>query len=208
VFIRSKRARVTAVALALLVLAGCSEETPGTAGPSVSGSTTDQPTSSTSKGSQAEAPAVKNPLHATKFVANPCLAVSPDQLQQFKTSKLGERYDSGDGVACIWQLGTDGMTTGSVSFFPTITNGLTQVYKQNATNFFKDGYFSPLEVDGYPAAYNEVADNRDGGQCNLSVGISDQSIFSVLIQGQENTDGCKAALNLAKAALKTIQGGQ
>jgi hypothetical protein len=151
---------------------------------------------------------VKNPLNATKFIANPCLTLTQDQIQQFAGSTSGERKDSNDGVGCLWHLGDDKLTGASVSFIPTVTNGLTQIYQQNAANFFKEGYFSPLDIDGYPAAYNEVADNRTHGRCGLTIGFSDQSIFSVLIQGHPNTDGCKAAVNIAQAALQTIQGSQ
>jgi hypothetical protein len=95
-----------------------------------------------------------------------------------------------------------------VSFIPSITNGLTNVYQQNAANFYKNGYFVPVEVDGYPAAYNEIVDLRSDGHCGLTIGYSDQSIFAVLVQGRTGTDGCKAALNVAKAVLHTVQGGQ
>jgi hypothetical protein len=208
VFIHATRARATATVLAMLALAGCSKETSGSPGPSNVGSTASQLASSSPGGNLPRAPAVKNPLNAAKFISNPCLTVTQSQIQQFGSSEPGESTGSGVGAGCLWHLGQDGLTGVSVSFIPEITDGLTHIYKQNAANFFKDGYFSPLDISGYPAAYNEVADNRNGGQCGLTVGFSDQSIFSVLIQGHPNTDGCKAAVNITKAALQTIQGSQ
>ena len=151
---------------------------------------------------------MKTPLNAAKFIADPCLTLTQTQVQGFEGSWPGEPAGTSVGVGCLWHFGANKLTGASVSFLPEITDGLTRIYRQNAADFYKDGYFSPLEIMGYPATYNEVADNRAGGQCGLTVGISDQSVFSVLVQGPAKTDGCKAAVNIAKAALQTIQGSQ
>jgi hypothetical protein len=95
-----------------------------------------------------------------------------------------------------------------VSFFPKIPNGLSHIYQLNAANIYKSGYFTPLEVNGYPAAYADLVDGRSQGNCGLKVGVSDQSYFDVLIQGRDTDDVCKAAENVAKAVLTTIQAGQ
>ena len=204
--IRKKLSLAAATALAALALAGCSQTTIGNANP-----TTVAPSSATVSApsqSSAKAPAVKTPLNASKFVRDPCLTLTQAQQQQFEGTKPGTRTDSDSGVGCAWNLGANGSTGTGVNFVPSVTNGLTHLYEQNSAGFFKSGYFQPTEVEGYPAAYNEVADNRTGGQCGLSVGISDNIFFDVLIQGRTGTDGCKAALNVAKAVLHTVQGGQ
>jgi hypothetical protein len=206
VLIRKKLCLAAATALAALALAGCSQTTIGSANPT----TVAPPSATVSAPSQssAKAPAVKTPLNASKFVRDPCLTLTQAQQQQFEGTKPGTRTDSDSGVGCAWNLGANGSTGTGVNFVPSVTNGLTHLYEQNSAGFFKSGYFQPIEVEGYPAAYNEVADNRTGGQCGLSVGISDNTYFDVLIQGRTGTDGCKAALNVAKAVLHTVQGGQ
>jgi hypothetical protein len=95
-----------------------------------------------------------------------------------------------------------------VAFYPGFQNGLGHFYEQNAANFFTKGYFEPLEIDGYPAAYHDIIDLRSKGNCSLAVGVSDKSTYNVLIQWQPGNDACKAAENVAKAVLTTIQKGQ
>jgi hypothetical protein len=206
VLIRKKLSLAAATALAALALAGCSQITTGSANP-----TTVAPSSTTGSApsqSSAKAPAVKTPLNASKFVGDPCLTLTQAQQQQFEGTKPGRRVDGAYGVGCAWNFAGNGSTGTSVGFVATVTNGLTHLYEQNSAGFFKSGYFQPIEVEGYPAAYNDVADNRTGGQCGLSVGISDTTYFDVLIQARTGTDGCKDALTVAKAVLHTIQGGQ
>lgn len=200
----TKCASSAGIILTVLAVAGCSKNAP--VSPSVVTSTQSPPSSTVSK--QVVAPQVKNPLDASKFIADPCLSLTQSQQQQFEGTKSGMRSDSDNGVGCFWNFGANGSAITSVSFIPKVTDGLTHTYQQNAANFFDHGYFVPVDVDGYPAAYNELIDRRSGGQCGLTVGVSDQSIFAVLIQGRPNTDGCKAAMNVAKAVLQTIRGGQ
>jgi hypothetical protein len=189
VLIRKKLCLAAATALAALALAGCSQTTIGSANP-----TTVAPSSATVSApsqSSAKAPAVKTPLNASKFVGDPCLTLTQAQQQQFEGTKPGRRVDGAYGVGCAWNFGANASTGTSVGFVTTVTNGLTHLYEQNSAGFFKSGYFQPIDVEGYPAAYNEVADNRTGGQCGLSVGISDNIFFDVLIQGRTGTDGCR-----------------
>jgi hypothetical protein len=205
VLIRKKLTFAAATALAALALAGCSQTTAGSANP-----TTVAPSSATGSApsqSSAKAPAVKTPLDASKFVGDPCLTLTQAQQQQFEGTEPGTRTDSDSGVGCAWNFGANGSTGTGVNFVPKVTNGLTRLYEQNSAGFFKKGYFQPAEVEGYPAVYNEVADNRPS-QCGLSVGISDTTYFDVLIQGRTGTDGCKSALTVATAVLHTILGAQ
>jgi hypothetical protein len=207
VLIYKKTARNAAVILALFAAAGCSQETTGS--PNPDGNTTPPPLSSSGQAdSQVKAPSVATPLNVSKFAQDPCLSLTQTQVQGFQGSTPGSRADSDKGVGCFWNLGANGSASTTVSFIPKVTNGLTNTYQQNAAKFFEHGYFEPVEVEGYPAAYNEVVDQRSSGQCSLTVGVSDQSIFTVFIQGRAGTDGCKAALNVGKEVLHTIQGGQ
>jgi hypothetical protein len=155
-----------------------------------------------------KAPTVKHPLDDSKFVADPCATLNQSQLQYFGVSGEGRRSEDSNGVGCLWSFGATGKTSVGVSFVPQVKTGLSNTYQLNAAGVYKNGYFDPIEVDGYPAVYNFVGDLRPQGSCDLDVGISDQAFFGVHVLGQPGTDGCKAALSVAKAALQTIQGGQ
>ena len=205
------RFATTAGAVAIVALAAaCTSESPGTATPvGTSSSSSATAPESTTLGGGAEAPKVTHPLNAEKFVANPCSVLTQPQLTHFAVTGQGEQKTDSNGPRCQWTSGSAGSSTGITAFFtPAITNGLDNAYQLHKAGTYKDGYFDPLEVAGYPAVLNGLVDDRKEGHCTVTVGLSDQSIFSVAIQGQSGTDGCKAATNVAKAALQTIQGGQ
>jgi hypothetical protein len=197
------RAALTAAALcSVLVLPGCTTETPGN--PSAMSTPAAPPS-----GDSTSAPEVTKPLDGSKFSADPCSTLNAVQLTGFGISNPGKKSSDNAGTTCHWDSGSAGATTGvAVIFTPSVTTGLSNAYALNAAGTYRGGYFVPVEVSGYPAAYNSLADDRSAGMCSLTVGISDQSIFSVFIQGRAGTDGCKAAENVAEAVLQTMQGGQ
>lgn len=199
-------------ATALAALAGCTQQTPGTAGP-----TTSQPSASSTNGSQeptdstngaAKAPAVKKPLNVAKFVADPCLILTQQQQQEFIPARPGERNDDSISVGCHWQFGENNDISVGIGFIRDQTDGLSRIYAGNADRSYKDGYFEPTEVSGFPAVFSAPVDERKVGTCNINVGVSDQIFFGLLIQGTPGTDACRRATNVAKAAIETIQGGQ
>ena len=195
-----------ALTLATLTLSACSDPVPGTSIPATTGSA---PTSgSASKPESPRAPRVQRPLNAAKFQADPCRSLTSSQLGNFGIKGAGERTDRANVVVCTWT--STGAATGTVgvSYTPAITTGLSNTYQLNESGAYKEGYFSPSDVNEYPAVYADTADDRSKGGCHLVVGISDQASFGVSIEGQPGTDGCKAAANVAKAVLQTIQEGQ
>jgi hypothetical protein len=208
VLIKAKPAQAAIVALALFAVTGCSQETTGIAGPATGETTLTPPAPSSTVGDQAKAPTVKKPLDASKFIADPCLVLTQTQIQTLEGSKPGTRTDSQNGPGCQWNFTSDGSAVTGVNFVPAVTDGLSQIYQQNAAKFFKDGYFEPVEIEGYPAAYNSLVEDRASGNCGLAVGISDQILFGVLVQWRPGQEACKGALNVAKEVLHTIQGSQ
>ncbi|WP_370947191.1 DUF3558 domain-containing protein [Amycolatopsis sp. cg5] len=190
----------------LLVLTGCTQQAPGTASGVLTPSST-AAGSPTPSGDEVKAPPVKKtPLDVAKFVADPCVSLTEQQLQGMGSTAPGSRNDLSPAVACHFKLG--GEATAGVGFLPTITSGLTQEYQKNATGWYKTGYFEPTEIEGYPAVQANIADQRADGNCGVLVGVSDQSYFSVYLQGPAGKDACKAATNVAKAVLETIKGSQ
>lgn len=203
---------VATVLLATLAVTSCSPETNGTPNPTSAPASSTKasvggPTSPLSN--EAKAPSVANPLKSDKFLANPCSMLTEPQLQEFQAQGPGKQEESDIGIRCTWDFGPNKAINGSAGFIPSITDGLSNAYGQNAAGWYKDGYFEPAEVDGYPAVYQSVSDQRSNGVCGMLLGISNQTVIQTLIQRVgTGGDACKNVLNLTKAALKTIKEGQ
>ncbi|WP_158880631.1 DUF3558 domain-containing protein [Amycolatopsis anabasis] len=212
--IRKTCSWIPVAAVALLVLASCSRENPGKANPSGSaspsenGSASSQVVPGKDDEGRSKAPVVQSPLDGSKFIADPCLSLTQSQLQRFEVSQQGQRSEDQNGVGCRWRFGSEGATSAAVSYLPKVENGLSNLYALNDSGFWRDGYFEPTEVEGYPAVYNSVADQRAQGSCGMAVGINDRLMFSVLISDRPGRDVCKAAGNFATAVVQTIKGGQ
>lgn len=191
--------KLAVVAVGLLALAGCTQQAPGTA----NGVSTPPSAASSSSASGAVAPAVKTPLSVSKFAADPCAALTQQQLAALGSTTPGNRNDLPPSVACHFELG--GGAGVGVTFYPTITTGLTWMYEKRAAGDY--GFFEPSEVDGFPAVQMDIADLRARGNCGMAVGVSNEAFFDVHIQGPAGRDACKAATNVAKAVLATIKGG-
>ena len=208
----SKTAIALSTLLVVTTLAGCTEEATGTPTPattavpsSASGQPSPAPTGTS--GSPLSAPQVKQPLKADKFIANPCLSLDENQAQSFKINGPGQ-VDQTIAPGCLWRAGGDSSVSISVTFMTVVKNGLSNLYNQKAAGWYKNGYFEESEISGYPAVLNDSSDRRPAGSCVLSVGITDQLFFSVLIQARAGDNVCKAANNVAEATLKTIRENQ
>ncbi|WP_329068611.1 DUF3558 domain-containing protein [Amycolatopsis sp. NBC_01480] len=195
----------SAASVGVVLVGGCSGSTPGTANPAPPGVSQSGP--STSTGSQnVEAPKVSTPLTVDKFLADPCSMLTPTQLSTMQLSQ--PKADSASsGIGCGWRFG-DGYTAVSASFLTTVKDGLTNAYRQKGTGYYKDGYFEPTVVSGFPAVLANTADRRDQGQVTMLVGLSDQTEMLVLIQGTPGSNATTAATNVTKAILSTVQGAQ
>ncbi|OZM75085.1 hypothetical protein CFN78_02610 [Amycolatopsis antarctica] len=195
-----------------LVLAGCGS-TPGQAvlppqEASSSGAESSSPAPGQITGDPA--PKVATPLDPAKFLADPCAVLTPEQLQRFVITKPPRpKGVSGSGnPGCQWTAGRDYEdATIGINFDQSTGDGLQRLYDLDASGQWKDGYFEPMELGGYPAAFVSIDDARPTGDCDLAVAITDQLVFVAGVIGRPGTDGCKAALNTAEAYLETIKAG-
>lgn len=186
-----------------VAVSGCSEPTQGTAGPLPSGA--GQSGSPSSSGSEtAEVPKVPAPVNVEKFLADPCSMLTSAQLSALQLSQP-EADKASSSVGCGWRF-SDGYTAVSATFLTTVKNGLTNAYRQKASGYYKDGYFEPTVVSGFPAVLANTADRRSQGQVTMLVGVSDQTEMLVLIQGAPGSNATTAATNVTKAVLSTMQG--
>jgi hypothetical protein len=204
-----RRLAVALAASPLVLTAACSSVQPGQASPATTPGTS-AATGTGQSGAPREhskAPPVKKPLDASKYIAAPCSSLTDAQLKDIGNSGLARLSSDDNGPACNWHLGPSNDTFVGVGYFTSVKTGLSNLYALNDTGWWEHGYFEPTELDGYPAAYVSISDNRKDGACGIAVGIRDELMFSIDVKGRPGDDGCTAAKNVASLVLKNIRGG-
>ncbi len=195
---------IVAGAAALALLAGCGN----------SGDTTGTPTTGpqpTSTGQSGGAPKVGTPLDVKAFEAAPCTAVTPAQVETFGLPGVtGKVNSTAPGPACVWTgVNTAAKASPGLVFLPDGTNlGTIYANKDNGTY----AAFEELPaIQGYPAALTMAADQRTSGNCEISLGVSDDRAilftFSSLNGSPRYADPCGSLTEFANLAVTTIKAG-
>ena len=192
------------------LLVGCSTRTAGNATPAtddVQG--TDQPETSSQTEPDDGAPKVEDPLDASKYEDNPCLALDATQSDELGFGSSGSPVDATLGKACLWE---NESTRGQVqiTFYSEIEDGLSSQYR--AQDDGKWAYFEELPaIDGFPAVARDITDNRHNGTCPVAVGLSDELMFEVDLRLPEesigNDEPCEAAAEAAGMGVQTMKNG-
>lgn len=157
------------------------------------------------------APRVREPLDASRFLTDPCGLLTPEQMRGFDISRPGVIDSTGAlaehvGMGCFWSSDDDISRGYGIGWLVGNRNGLADTYR--GRDRFA-GYFEPTEVDGYPAVLNDVTDERDKGECNIVVAVSDTLTF---LAGESSgfarpgSPPCERSRELAAAALATLKG--
>lgn len=214
---RRRMSTLVTVVAAVIVLAGCSSKQAGSPNPVPTGggdtgtSETSEPTTRTSAEPPTGngAPKVNNPLDASKFLAQPCSALSVSALRTLNLPAQGKPDTDSQvartaGPSCLWQ-NSDTPSSVGVGFLSGNKNGLDDTYRGHKQGSFK-GYFEPTDVDGYPAVFNDAGDYRDTGTCNITVGISDTLAFRAAESGRLGRKSCDRAKEVAAAVIQTLKG--
>jgi uncharacterized protein DUF3558 len=156
------------------------------------------------------APPVTDPIDATRFLTQPCTALTNVQLQSLNlpgpgVPDLDSHTANYAGPSCSWRNSETQSSVG-VSFMTGNKNGLADLYRGRAEGKLP-GYWVETTVDGYPGVFASLVDSRKNGICALSVGISDS--LQILVDQQDLTGekSCDQATVTASLALKTMQGG-
>jgi uncharacterized protein DUF3558 len=205
---------VAGIAVAMALVAGCSDKQSGTAtlatttGGTTTGPTTTKPTTTSSGG----APAVKVPLDATKYLPQPCTALSAGTLAGLNVSRPGipdttSPVAQSSGPSCIWHTDDQPLNKSyDVGFLTGNKNGLADTYRGGKTDF--PGYFEPTDVGGYPAVFNGLTEDRPAGSCNITVGISSTLSFRVGLTADKDTGtrSCDLVKQVAAAVIQTLKG--
>jgi hypothetical protein len=129
----------------------------------------------------AGAPKVANPIEAKRFVDDPCLALTSEQVKQLKVGP-GKKDSSAFGMACQWPgLELSGSLI-DLSFNTRTRDGLSAIYRSNAEDKDKYAKFEPVpDVEGFPAVV-AMPPNYPNGTCNMFVGLSDEVAFQLGVQ--------------------------
>lgn len=197
------KATLAAVLLAGLSLSACSQSTTGT--PLPESSAADSPTSTSS--TALAAPKVSDPLDVSKFEKSPCGLLSDAQANQILTvTRHLVSPGATDSTICAWKdEGGAELSLGLVGG----NGGLSTVYRQHTAQ--SPGYFVPIpSVEGYPALFASVADQRSKGSCTVLLGVRDDEVMVVnmdwVVQASGQGDPCQLAQKAAGLAVTTIKG--
>ncbi|KAA9166660.1 DUF3558 domain-containing protein [Amycolatopsis acidicola] len=200
--------KIRAVRLGAAVLAVAGALSACSSGNSGSPSPVGNSSSSAAAGSSSAAqlaPSVPSPLPVDSLTANPCTALSADQVTQQGLTGAGEQGSSQTGPDCKWKSSTSQLNVVYISPITGNKNGLSDTYALKS----KFAYFEPTTVSGYPAVYAEADDSRSIGDCSLWVGVTDQLAVSVSAQigsGPNKSNPCPVTARVAGAMITHLQG--
>jgi uncharacterized protein DUF3558 len=204
--------RRTSALLAIVVMAlavgGCSETTTGAA--TTGNSVAARPTTTPPPEDRHEAPRVANPLDATRYLTQPCAAISamlrqkltiPGQGEADTTSAIGR-----DSPACRWSNQATVIDGESVSVaFLGNKHGLADLYRQQEI-YHDNKYWEETTVEGYPGVFHDGVDSRSAGQCTLAVGVSDALAVLVDESGELGMRSCERVKQVSAAVIQTLKG--
>ncbi|MET9627742.1 DUF3558 domain-containing protein [Lentzea sp. NPDC006480] len=193
---------IVAGTAALALLAGCS----------TGGGTTGTPTNATQPTSASNgggAPKVSSPLNLSAVEAAPCNAVTAAQLTSYGLPGVTGSVNTGSvGASCQWSgTFTPAEMSLSASILPVGTSLDSQYAKKDTFAVFEE---RPA-IQGYPAIVSLVVDQRKEGNCELTVGTSDDRTMLFTILSDEKSkyfaDPCAGVVEFANLAITTIKAG-
>lgn len=164
-----------------------------------------------SDASSPKAPEVREPVDASSFGSNMCSVLTDEQKSKFEISRPASPREVNGDPSCSWSALANGDLQIGVTLNMSLRDkgGLNNLYSLEESGQWKDGYFEPVEVSGYPGAYVSIHDARERGSCSLTVATTDNLSITVDIGDTkgDKESGCKAATNVAEAAIETIKRG-
>ncbi|MET9265904.1 DUF3558 domain-containing protein [Amycolatopsis sp. NPDC004079] len=143
------------------------------------------------------------PLNVRKYEQDPC-ALLPQAAEVFNAVR-NRKITGAITPACTWNDSKNSTLT--IGFLP-VQGGLATI----GQNLSSTGYYDPAPaIDGYPAAYTNVLDNRAQGGCQIAVGVQADEAFtsSVMLfpRSPSYGDPCSVALKAAQAVVATLKAG-
>lgn len=185
-----------------LLLDGCSTVTGGSGSPSGSSANTPSDSSQDLHG----APKVQNPLDTSKYQADMCSVLTPQQRAALNLVSTGKADQGFSGPGCSWNESTGQHMQLRVEAATLYPYGLSTLYKKHDSG--QMAVFQPLgDIDGYPAVRAELVDSTDTGSCTVSVGVTDKLAFSIGQGSNDKSDPCGTSKKIAAMVVQTLKGG-
>ncbi|SHF28343.1 DUF3558 domain-containing protein [Streptoalloteichus hindustanus] len=194
----------------ILVLTACATAlTTVSCGGSTAG--TPRPTSNTSaSASRLSPPLAQPPLDTSRFEADPCQALRPEQLTQFGKHSPPKAQEPVAGPNCAWAGADPTVDTRVTITINTRSGGLEGIYQRQD----KFGHFQPTTVAGYPAV--QAIDHRDApkqGDCVTQVGVAEERLVtaSVRISDRKHPDyssACEVSDRAAALVVENLKGAK
>lgn len=210
------RSRICVLAVVFLVpvalATACTSKTGGAASPAPS-----TPASTGASTADPDVPKVTQPpLDAGKYAADTCAVLPQDLLASLKYTDPGKYQAKGNtpftaaGPSCSWTLKGEGIGLQVILGTGNRDNGaggLAGTYAAYREKKFVRFLEPAPAVEGYPAVFADVQDERPMGTCGMVVGVADDLSFSVQAQGyQGQDDSCAVAAQAAAGVVKTLKG--
>ncbi|WP_423202121.1 DUF3558 family protein [Herbihabitans rhizosphaerae] len=204
-----RRVIAGAAVAASVLLAGCSGDGQATQSsaptPTTAVSTAPPPTSTKPALPTHGAPKVAVPLDATRLLADPCAALSPQTIQTLDMAPAGKPdLDGIGGPNCEW-----GGASLRLTFMKVNANGLSDYYRGRQAGEFP-GRWDETFVGGYPGVFKDGGTHSDSdGACNLTIGLSDTLPALISLLGVRGPGKCDAsAVRVAEGLISTLKGGR
>ncbi|TVT62857.1 DUF3558 domain-containing protein [Amycolatopsis rhizosphaerae] len=195
--------------LAMLTASGCTQPSDGNPSPATGTTAPGTSISSTVGNGANKMPTIPKLLDVSRFAADPCLSIAAQQASDLTINPQGTSSPTGNDKMCTWKYGPNLDYSVSVSYLvPDSKNGLQNLYDLNPTGWFKDGYFEATTIDGYPAAYASIRDDRRTGRCQLALGVDATHIIDLQLIGSAGKDPCSSVAKVANAVVETVKGAQ
>ena len=203
------------VGAVVLLVAGCSATSDGTASPAsqdpgVSQSVSSSPSESQSPGGgrlpHSGAPAVSDPLPESAIPEDPCDAFTREQVEYAlgDDAPEGERGDVATGPACAWQDTDSG--AGFKAFFGTVGGEGLSSYYQNTQPESEEWEELP-PIHGFPAVAFQIT--ADGMNCQVVAGLADEYTVAVAANPSRakigELDPCDLAQEMAELLVENLK---
>ncbi|MFC5286890.1 DUF3558 domain-containing protein [Actinokineospora guangxiensis] len=193
------------------MLSACSESgtpVPGGAPETTTTDATPPTTTSSAQDDRFGAPDVESPLDAAKQLDDPCTSLTSSQVSGLglrEPAIPGDKSSFDDlGPYCSWR-DTANEVDFTVAYIVPNQNGLADLYRGQETGQW--AYWEPTTVNGYPGVFQAAADQRQRGQCTVSVGVNDELHFSVTSRRGDPDKACDQVKDIASAVVDTLKGG-
>ena len=164
---------------------------------------------------KADVPRVREPLDASRFLADPCAVLTEEQVAVHGTNPVGVPNPNagGAGPACLWHDDEQYPDTHigiSVGWLVVNAHGLSDTY-WNRERFDDYLRFDEVEVAGYPGVINYYEGDDIHGHCAVTVGVSNSLTFMAYIQGGGSISiehSCDVAVQIASHVIQALKESQ